>query len=251
MPCRALWLNGGAYWFLASMKTLGRSNLWESRRRRRRFTSINYGRGTTPAISAGRFDKGIVLATTSKIEFNQPALSDTLHFVMSPSSGWTTTFSASLNDLMPKLFTRMTLIKKLSVIDFREDKLVLHADIVGDSSQGEHLIVIDYAVEKGRDGSIVDFEIKNTNFKWAMPDARSNGKVVLANDGSLFEIGQNENGKYLRSLRPGLEEKRLKLPNFDRVLGIEVSDLGNVKAHIFHGGQFKTIVFNLESLNAL
>ncbi|MBL7544428.1 MAG: hypothetical protein JNL11_11485 [Bdellovibrionaceae bacterium] len=211
----------------------------------------NFGKKTTPAISAGRFDKGIVLTTTSKIKFNQPGLSDVLHFVISPSSGVTTTFTVSLNDLMPKLFTPTTLIKKLSVIDFREDKLVLHAGIIGNSPQREHLIVMDYAVEKGLDGGIVDFKIKNVNFDWAKPDAKSNGKVVLANDGSLFEIGQNENGKYLRSLRPGLEEKRLKLPNFDRLLGIEVSDLGNVKAHIFHGGQFKTIVFNLDSLDAI
>lgn len=209
----------------------------------------DYGSGTTPAIAAGRFDKGLVLATKPNNK-QLSGLSDVIHFVVSPSSGMTATFTLALKDLVPELFKSTTVINKISVEDFKQDKLVLRV-AEGKSPSREHLIVIDYKTSQDRRGAVTDFEVKNVNFKWANPSKGNTQKVILSSDGTLFEIGKNEKGSYLRSLQPGREHKPLMLPEFDRILGIEVSSLGNAKVQIFHSGQLKTVVFNLESLDAL
>lgn len=209
----------------------------------------DYGSGKTPAIVAGRFDKGLVLVTKPNSK-QLSGLSDMLHFVVSPSSGMTATFTRSLKDLVPELFKSMTLVNKISVEDFKQDKLVLRVT-EGKSPSWERLVVIDYKMSQDRHGAVTDFEVKNVNFNWANPSKGSTQKVILSSDGNLFEIGKNKKGSYLRSLQPGRENKLLMLPEFDQILGVEVSDLGNAKVQIFHGGQFKTVVFNLESLDAL
>lgn len=208
----------------------------------------DYGGGTTPAVAIGRFEKGLILGTTPSKKIQDRGLSDILHFVMSPSSGMLSTFTMSLKDLAPELFKSSTIIKNMSVEDFKDNKLVLRADISGSAATGEHLIVIDYKTSQDRRGTVSDFEVEKVNFNWVVPQEKNSGKIMVSSDGSLFEIGKNKKGTYIRSLQPGREKKQFMLPEVDRILSVEVSSLGNVQVYVFQGGEFKTVIFDLNQM---